>query len=146
MNRKIIQITSNILKTFQQNEDEFNRLGITSLQPFPKGWCEEAALITQYILTKENFSGFKIIKGKKKYSKDNCHFWLESNEYAIDLTAHQFPQYKVNNPILLIEKEAYHLRKIFIPDIEYKSIYWKHFEITFKPFFLEKYNNYSTNS
>lgn len=104
--KEITNIIENILKIFQTSSDELKSLGFSPLYPFPKGWCEEVSLITHTILTKKGFKEFKIIKGNCIYDDQFFHFWLESNDYIIDLTAHQFRNYKVTKPILLVKNKT----------------------------------------
>lgn len=136
--KEIISIVENILKIFQTSLDELKILGFNPLYPFPRGWCEEVSLITHTILTQKGFRQFEVIKGISLYDNQVFHFWLESSDYIIDLTAHQFKDCEVTKPILLIKKEDYPLRGNFIRDRAYENIPLRDFEIT-KLCFIEKY-------
>ncbi|EPH35712.1 hypothetical protein ACFSX8_03980 [Acinetobacter gyllenbergii] len=53
--------------------------------------------------------------------KGEFHFWLESEDFVIDLTAHQFEGF--DKPFLLISKSEYPLYKVFNKDIQEKEIH-----------------------
>ncbi|MDN8184198.1 hypothetical protein QZK27_13840 [Acinetobacter baumannii] len=105
---KVHQITSSALKFF---EDHLKSPMIW--QVFPRNFCEEASSLLLMILQQEGINDFKIMKGTN--IEEENHYWLESEEYVIDLTAHQFNG--ITSPFILIEKSKYPLNKIFSLDI-----------------------------
>ncbi|MEQ1107238.1 hypothetical protein [Acinetobacter seifertii] len=107
---KIHKLTSSALKFF---EDHLKSPVIW--QVFPRNFCEEASSLLLMILQQEGINDFKIMKGTNIEDKNEAHFWLESEEYVIDLTAHQFKG--ITSPFMLIEKIKYPLNKIFSLDI-----------------------------
>ncbi|MBU3085743.1 hypothetical protein [Acinetobacter seifertii] len=105
---KVHKITNSALKFF---EDHLKSPMIWQI--FPKNFCEEASSLLLMILQQEDIHDFKIMRGTN--IKKEHHYWLESEEYVIDLTAHQFDG--ITSPIMLIEKSKYPLSKIFSLDI-----------------------------
>ncbi|WP_396235027.1 hypothetical protein [Acinetobacter baumannii] len=105
---KVHQITSSALKFF---EDHLKSPMIW--QVFPRNFCEEASSLLLIILQQEGINDFKLMKGTN--IENEHHFWLENDEYVIDLTAHQFDE--IISPFLLIVKSKYPLSKVFSLDI-----------------------------
>ncbi|MCE6006332.1 hypothetical protein [Acinetobacter soli] len=105
---KVHKITNSALKFF---EDHLKSPMIWQI--FPKNFCEEASSLLLMIFQQEDIHDFKIMRGTN--IKKEHHYWLESEEYVIDLTAHQFDG--ITSPIMLIEKSKYPLSKIFSLDI-----------------------------
>ncbi|MCG6036621.1 hypothetical protein MER72_04390 [Acinetobacter baumannii] len=111
---KLIEIIDCALKCFQKELPSYGTMLF-----FPKEYCEEVSSILLSILEDEGYTEFKMIKGSNN-KKNKHHFWLESENYIIDLTAHQFDD--INQPFILISKNDYPLFKKFPDNIHIRSI------------------------
>jgi hypothetical protein len=116
---KLIEIIVSALECFQKELPSYGRI-----QTFPRNYCEEVSSILLSILEEEEYSNFKMMRGTN--TDDAHHFWLESENSIIDLTAHQFDD--INEPFKLIDKSVYPLNKEFSINIHTKSIDtgWSH--------------------
>ncbi|MFL9517549.1 hypothetical protein ACKENX_15300 [Acinetobacter baumannii] len=76
-------------------------------QHFPFDCCDIASGLLFRVLRNEGYTGFNLIRGTD--AEDFCHVWLENDNYVIDLTAHQFNNFK--EPMILIKKDIYPLNK-----------------------------------
>ncbi|WP_228266265.1 hypothetical protein [Acinetobacter haemolyticus] len=134
---KLHKITSSTLEFFQDH--------LKSPMPwqvFPRNFCEEASSLLLLILQQEGINDFKIMKGTN--INNNHHYWLENEEYVIDLTAHQFND--ITSPFMLIAKSEYPLNKIFSVDIQKINDFqnWDGLE-PYKPKIQSIFSLYTTN-
>lgn len=111
---KLKNIIESALKCFEEKLPSFGKI-----QYFPKDYCEEVSSILLSILEDEGYSEFKMKKGSNK-KKNAHHFWLESDTYIIDLTAHQFNG--IDQPFILISKKDYPLFEKFPVNIHTRTI------------------------
>ncbi len=116
---KLIEIIDSAFECFQKELKSYGRI-----QTFPDNYCEEVSSILLSILEEEGISDFKMMMGTNH--KKHHHFWLESENRIIDLTAHQFDD--TDEPFKLIDKSDYPLNKKFSIDIQAVPINtnWSH--------------------
>lgn len=107
LEQKLARIRNNLEKVWSINtahEDyrQDNENNISEIRNSSKGQCYVSCLITYMEL--EDFYP-KIIRGELK-NIDKNHYWLEIEDYIIDVTADQFP--KMNLPKVLFGKYEDH--------------------------------------
>ncbi|MGO7861700.1 hypothetical protein ACC676_08830 [Rhizobium ruizarguesonis] len=76
--------------------------GLT-LQSFPAGACGDAAILLAHHLTKNGFSPFRYICGRRG---DATHVWLSDGYLIIDITADQFDDFDL--PVFVSSTSPWH--------------------------------------
>lgn len=132
--QKIMRISELALKCFSENFESYGKI-----MHFPKNYCEEASSILLLFLRNDGIDHFELIKGTDLLN--NHHFWLQSHDYIIDLTAHQFEG--IEFPYIFLKRTDYPLTNKFVVQknvsIDDNWQYLKTLTNRIKKIFYEKY-------
>ena len=102
--QKVMQLSALTLRCLQDHLPSYG-----GLMPFPMNYCQEASTILLHILKQQQIHDFQLMQGCD--ARGRYHFWLQSSQHIIDLTAHQFEQ--IHSPFLCIARKFYPLQENF---------------------------------
>lgn len=79
-------------------------------EPFPSGWCGDAAPLLSQYLTDSGLGDFDYVCGETQEvdpaESPQSHAWLEQDGFIIDITADQFPE--IGEAVMITRDRTWH--------------------------------------